>query len=199
MSRKSAILAAATDLFAEKGFNETCTAEIAARAGVAQGTLFYHFKSKEGVLLEVFADVMGAYLHGQEQALQGAGDGRAALEEMLRFHFRFLKDNSRHLLVLIRDFPCHLLREDCPRRSQVREKLLAMIALLRTCLERGAHDGSLRVEDPQTTALLLRGLLSGLTRQQLLSPLDVPDLGEEAVAFCLEALRPDGSPAPLAT
>ncbi|KIH77870.1 transcriptional regulator, TetR family [Geoalkalibacter ferrihydriticus] len=192
MSRKSAILLAATDLFAEKGFNETCTAEIAARAGVAQGTLFYHFKSKEGVLLEVFTDIMTPYLAGLEKALDAAESGRITLEKMLRFHFRFLGDNTQQLLVLIRDFPCHLLRDDCPQRILVREQILRMIALLQDCLARGARDGSLQVGDPGATALLLRGLLSGLTRQQLLSPLDVPDLSEAAVAFCLRALDPTG-------
>jgi TetR/AcrR family transcriptional regulator, repressor of fatR-cypB operon len=55
--RRSALLQAALDLFAEQGFNGSSTALIAQRAGVASGTLFYHFKSKEDLIHELFRDV----------------------------------------------------------------------------------------------------------------------------------------------
>ena len=43
MTRKEAILRAATCFFSEKGFKETSMAELAKAIGVAQGTIFYHF------------------------------------------------------------------------------------------------------------------------------------------------------------
>jgi TetR/AcrR family transcriptional regulator, repressor of fatR-cypB operon len=45
------------ELFAEKGFNGSSTALIAKRAGVASGTLFFHFKSKEELIHELFKEV----------------------------------------------------------------------------------------------------------------------------------------------
>jgi len=44
------ILAAALELFAEKGYEEVGTREIAERAGVAEGTLFHNFINKNGIL-----------------------------------------------------------------------------------------------------------------------------------------------------
>jgi len=44
------ILAAALELFAEKGYEEVGTREIAERAGVAEGTLFHNFVNKNGIL-----------------------------------------------------------------------------------------------------------------------------------------------------
>jgi TetR/AcrR family transcriptional regulator, repressor of fatR-cypB operon len=55
--RRSALLQAALDLFAEQGFNGSSTALIAQRAGVASGTLFYHFNSKEELIHELFREV----------------------------------------------------------------------------------------------------------------------------------------------
>jgi AcrR family transcriptional regulator len=45
------ILEAAIDLFSEKGFDRSSTAEIAQRAGVAEGTIFKHFKTKRDLLI----------------------------------------------------------------------------------------------------------------------------------------------------
>ena len=48
--RKNEILDAAEDLFAAKGYEETSTGDILDRVGIARGTLYYHFRSKEEIL-----------------------------------------------------------------------------------------------------------------------------------------------------
>ncbi|MCL2035472.1 MAG: TetR/AcrR family transcriptional regulator [Oscillospiraceae bacterium] len=48
--RKSEILDAAEALFSEKGYDETSISDIIEKVGVARGTVYYHFKSKEDVL-----------------------------------------------------------------------------------------------------------------------------------------------------
>jgi AcrR family transcriptional regulator len=49
-STPDAVLDAAIDLFIESGFETTSMDAIALKAGVAKGTLYYHFKSKEGIV-----------------------------------------------------------------------------------------------------------------------------------------------------
>ena len=48
--RKNEILDAAEALFAVKGYEETSTGDILSRVGIARGTLYYHFQSKEEIL-----------------------------------------------------------------------------------------------------------------------------------------------------
>lgn len=48
--RRQEILDAAERLFAEKGYDAACTNDILAAVGIARGTLYYHFKSKEEIL-----------------------------------------------------------------------------------------------------------------------------------------------------
>ena len=48
--RKNEILDAAERLFGEKGFDSTSTTDILNEIGIARGTLYYHFKSKEEIL-----------------------------------------------------------------------------------------------------------------------------------------------------
>ncbi len=53
MNAKEKILTEAVKLFAANGFAETGTDEIVRRSGVAKGLLFYHYKSKEGLLAAI--------------------------------------------------------------------------------------------------------------------------------------------------
>ncbi|WP_048601005.1 TetR/AcrR family transcriptional regulator [Rubeoparvulum massiliense] len=48
--RKSEILDAADELFAQRGFDGTSTNDILEKVGIARGTLYYHFKSKEDIM-----------------------------------------------------------------------------------------------------------------------------------------------------
>jgi AcrR family transcriptional regulator len=62
VAKRKKILEIATALFAEHGYEDTATSEIARRAGVAEGSVFRHFGNKQGLLAAV------ATRHGQEAA-----------------------------------------------------------------------------------------------------------------------------------
>ncbi|GAA4877130.1 TetR/AcrR family transcriptional regulator [Ferrimonas pelagia] len=53
-SKKQQILDAALNLFVQQGIEATATAQIAKRAGVATGTLFHHFASKEALIQALY-------------------------------------------------------------------------------------------------------------------------------------------------
>jgi len=55
-ARREQILDAALGIFAEKGLHDTKVSEIAARAGVSQGTVYWYFDSKEELFKAVFRD-----------------------------------------------------------------------------------------------------------------------------------------------
>ncbi len=190
MTKKEAIVTAATELFAAKGFAETTTAEVAARAGVAQGTLFYHFKSKENILLAVFESVMVRYQTGMAAATATAANGMAAVEALLRFQLAFVEEHSREFRVVMRDLPSHLGGSDSPQREQVRQRQATVLAMLENALARGRTDGSMRPDLPATaTAHILRGLVYGLVRHRLLGLIDLPPLEEDLIDFCRQALQ----------
>ena len=55
--KRNAILDAATHLFAERGFAGAPTSEISKRAGVAEGTLFTYFKSKDDLINVLYREI----------------------------------------------------------------------------------------------------------------------------------------------
>jgi len=64
MERRNEILDVADELFGQKGFDRTSTNDILEKVGIARGTLYYHFKSKEDImdaLIERYnAQILGA-------------------------------------------------------------------------------------------------------------------------------------------
>ena len=66
MDKKEEILKTALRLFVEYGFHATPTSKIAKEAGIANGTLFHYYKTKEELILAIYSDVKSKqteYLH----------------------------------------------------------------------------------------------------------------------------------------
>ncbi len=78
--RKNEILDAAEELFAAKGYEETSTGDILDRVGIARGTLYYHFRSKEEIL-DALIERMGRTLIAR--AGQAAEDKRVPVVERI--------------------------------------------------------------------------------------------------------------------
>ncbi len=76
-ARPSELLAAALDLFVEKGFAATRLDDIAARAGVSKGTLYLYFDSKAALLKAVVEDGMVPVIDQGEDIISNFS-GRAA-------------------------------------------------------------------------------------------------------------------------
>ncbi len=56
------ILEAAATVFAHKGYYGARVADIAARAGIADGTIYLYFRSKEDILVKLFDEVISKVL-----------------------------------------------------------------------------------------------------------------------------------------
>src|SRR5215831_11359527 len=68
------ILAAALDLFQERGFAETTMREIARKANVATGAAYYYFPSKETIVMAFYWQTHLAFEAAYEARLAGAKD-----------------------------------------------------------------------------------------------------------------------------
>ncbi|AFA49966.1 transcriptional regulator TetR family [Acetobacterium woodii DSM 1030] len=61
LDSKTKILNAALDLFIKEGFHGTSTSKIAKEAGISNGTLFYHFKTKEDLISKLYKKLKDDY------------------------------------------------------------------------------------------------------------------------------------------
>lgn len=68
--KKTALLKAALKLFTERGFHGASTAQISKEAGVATGTLFNYFPTKEDLINDLYFDVKGKLSRSMGEDLQ---------------------------------------------------------------------------------------------------------------------------------
>lgn len=80
--RRNEILDAAEQLFGQKGFDGTSTNDILEKVGIARGTLYYHFKSKEDIM-DALIERYSIWILGAAQEI-GADKGIPVNERILR-------------------------------------------------------------------------------------------------------------------
>ncbi|KZE31248.1 TetR/AcrR family transcriptional regulator [Crenobacter luteus] len=120
-SRRMELVRAAARLFRDQGYERTTVRDLGQAVGLQSGSLFYHFRSKEDILVAVMALGIGATTDELEAALAKAasprdklatlfrvhlhsllGENQAALEVML-YEWRSVSDAARPGLVVLRD------------------------------------------------------------------------------------------------
>lgn len=109
--KQTRILYAAAEIFAEKGYAYSSTSEIAQRAGVAEGTIFRHYKTKQDLLSAIVTPVMGKLLapfvlNDFKEILES---DYSKLEDFLYAlavnRLNFVKKNSKILKILLQEIP----------------------------------------------------------------------------------------------
>ncbi len=87
------LLSGATRLFASKGYAATTVREIVERAGVTKPVLYYYFRSKEGIYLDLMREPFGKFAAIVEETLLEAGSARERLFRLcLRAYDIFLEN-----------------------------------------------------------------------------------------------------------
>src|SRR5579884_763575 len=84
--RAAIIMDAAEEVFMEKGYHDASMDEIAARAGIAKGTLYQHFPGKEDLVFALIERALELFEQAVEQVAAAADlTARARLERILRY------------------------------------------------------------------------------------------------------------------
>src|SRR5215467_1676427 len=82
--REELILQAAEEVLAEKGYHETSMDEIAARVGIAKGTVYLHFPSKEDLVIALYERNIEKVSQAVEAILSSELTARAKMEQLLQ-------------------------------------------------------------------------------------------------------------------
>ena len=104
-NRLPLILDAAARFFADKGFGYTSMRDIAGAAGMLPGSLYYHFASKEELLVAVYAEGVRRIKEAVAPALAQGGDPWTRLEGVCAAHLAALLVDSDYAQVVIRVRP----------------------------------------------------------------------------------------------
>lgn len=88
------IIAAATRVFARKGFFHARISEIAHEAGVADGTIYIYFENKDDILISLFEEQMKVVLDNMVASIAKFDDPVRKLEEFARTHLELIEQNK---------------------------------------------------------------------------------------------------------
>ena len=97
--KREAILRAATDVFAGRGFFNAQVADVARAAGVAAGTVYLYFRSKDDLLVSIFERTMREALADGQQAVASLRDPADRLRRLARLHLARL-GRDRNLAIV---------------------------------------------------------------------------------------------------
>ncbi len=102
-SRRAALLSAAAQLFAERGYNGVSIEDLGAAAGVSGPAVYRHFSGKPAVLSALLTGVSEDLLEGGRAVLANSADPDSALRGLIEFQVDFALSNANVIRVQDRD------------------------------------------------------------------------------------------------
>jgi AcrR family transcriptional regulator len=154
---RAAILAAATDEFAEFGLGGARVDRIAERAGINKRMLYYYFGQKEALFLAVLERAYER-IRGEEMKLSLTQvDPVEAIRRLIAFTWTYYLENPS-FPILLNSENLHRARH-LKRSSKVRTMHSPFVATIAEVLDRGARDGLFRIGvDPIQLYISIAGL-----------------------------------------
>ena len=159
-------------------------AELSARTGAATGTIFHHFKNKEDLFLQVLKDVRDGILnefdHQQDASSSDSGMERVIAGTM-----------EDQFLILHRHFPYQMAETSLVCRNHLESLYTCLLDIFEAGIEQGIRDGSVSVDDPHKTAMILFAMVDGIARLNTYRVYDAGTLFDSLMTGCRRLLTGD--------
>jgi len=158
--RKALILQAAEEVLMEKGYHETSIDEIAARVGIAKGTVYLHFASKEDLVIALFAQDLEKFQQLVGNTVASELTARAKMEAILHVLYGSFFSKRYQLLYSLSN-SADLRRIFVEKKGCMREMWEQISALITILLEEGKAAGEFDTTIP--TSVMLSAFFSLLS------------------------------------
>lgn len=183
------ILDAATRVFAEKGYGGARMDDVVAAAGLSKGTVYWHYKSKDGLLAAVMRRFLAIELRRFGRLTAEAGSVADGLLDCVRQ----VTDDLRHmgpLMPLTLEFYALALRKEWARRYLRGYYAEFRLALARS-VQAGIARGEFRPVSVEDTTIALTGLIEGLILLWVVDDqtVEIGHQAEAGVRLVLDGLR----------
>jgi TetR/AcrR family fatty acid metabolism transcriptional regulator len=156
--KRDAIREAGIRVFSAKGFHEARADEIAQAAGVAVGTIYNYFKSKEDILLDIFAIEFAERRRFYEELRRGGLPVVEQLRRILAQHFARLSQKQELMQVLLRE----RFEAKAGFREQLTQLYREMTGYVEELIRQGVAEGWVRRCNPQIVAHAIFGIFESV-------------------------------------
>jgi TetR/AcrR family fatty acid metabolism transcriptional regulator len=185
----SRIIAAATKVFARKGFYKAKVSDIAQEAGVADGTIYIYFNHKDDILISLFEEKMQEVLDNMEKQISSESDPLAKIEKFAFLHLRLIQDNKDMAEII----QVELRQSDKFMKDYHNEKFAKYLDLIGTIIQEGKEEGLFR-EDiiPGIAKRAFFGALDEMSRFWVLSKrhrYDIQTAAKQISSYFIDGIR----------
>ncbi len=185
--KRARILESAMKIFAEKGFFSATVAQVARAAGVADGTIYLYFKSKDELLFALFDEKMAQLLAEARTETQAGENGLDRLQRVMMLHLRLVEENPELARVLILE----LRQSSTFLKDYDKAQLAAYLGLLWRLVRQGQDEGTIRRDvSAHTVSRAIFGALDELALGWLLAQrkFSLEKVAEEVVGLFVTGL-----------
>jgi TetR/AcrR family transcriptional regulator, fatty acid metabolism regulator protein len=158
--KRDRILKAAVKVFARNGFHATRVSEVAKAAGVADGTIYLYFKSKEELLFSLFEDRVNKLLTFMREELPKEPDAPSQLRALINMQLGLLegeRDLAEVITVILRQSTKLMKEYAAPHFNAYLDAIAKIIV-------EGQTSGAFRSDvSPHIAARAVFGALDGIT------------------------------------
>lgn len=188
----NAILDAALEVFAQKGFQDATISEIAKKANVAEATIYEYFENKETLLFSIPAKKQNEALDQLAFQLAGIKGALNKIRKLVWFYFWFFQNNrpwTSVVLLILRQNKNFL---NAPAYQLIRKWAQEILKIF----QEGQEEGSIRKDVNIFMARnLLLGTIEHLTTRWILmeKPKDLTELANDAADLIINAVKAPSS------
>ena len=182
--RRDQIMAAARSLLFDKGLAATSINQIAKRAELGVGTIYFYFQSKEELFAVLQVEGLQLLLERIASACEKHSDPAARLKAAAMVYLEFSNDQLRYFDVInyFLSAPEVLLSAELKRR--VDEKSGDILTAIAEIIAVGARDGTFRPVDAGEAAVLFWGSIHGLVQFRKLESTTLNGRPHAAIFAC---------------
>lgn len=169
-AREGEILDAARQIFARKGFDETRIQDVADASGIAKGTVYLYFRSKEELYWATVRRGFEELHRRSREALRAVRDAktptRSRLRAFIATRLSFFAEQGDFFRLYFGELGQALVRQGATL-AQLRDLYLAQVEILRGIIADGIASGELRPLDAEGAAVSILDLVRGRVARRL--------------------------------
>lgn len=190
-TKKNAILQEATKLFSEHGYWDTSISDISQATGVADGTIFYHFHSKEELFLAVLKNFKEKLISAFSNHLNNHEfeTGMDMLEGVISFYLAQANKMEKRFFLLHRHHYYQIAEHNLNCWQQLEEIYSSLIDIFEQAIRIGQQDRSMRKVDASKKAFLIFTLVDGIVRFNTYKLYRADAIYDELIDSCRSMLQ----------
>jgi TetR/AcrR family transcriptional regulator, fatty acid metabolism regulator protein len=159
-ARRTQIIECAIETIATLGYAQASLAQIAKRAGISKGVIFYHFTNKEELIERIVTDIYIAGMCFMAPQIEAQSTMSSKLRAYIRTNVEFISSHRTQMVALVNIMTSVRTEQGTLRYDATAEE--PILIALEDLLRKGQEEGEFRKFDTRVMAVMIRRAIDAL-------------------------------------